>query len=76
MKAVRSHDYRIDRVRECEFYQIQPISAAGILPTRFFGGEKEQKRNPDCMAKRRSKAFGKARSLFLQKCLFPGRRAR
>jgi hypothetical protein len=21
MKAVRSHDYRIDRVRECEFYQ-------------------------------------------------------
>ena len=74
MKAVRSHDYRIDRVRECEFYQSRYRQRAFYLQG-FLEARRSRKRNPDCMAKRRSKAFGKARSLFLQNCLLPGRRA-
>ena len=44
MKAVRSHDYRIDGYGNANLSK--SISAAGILPTRFFGGEKEQKMDP------------------------------
>jgi hypothetical protein len=43
MKAVRSHDYRVDGYGNVNFIK---VSAVGILPTRFFGGEKEQKKKP------------------------------
>ena len=44
MKAVRSHDYRIDGYGNVNF--IKSISAADIRSSRFFGGGKEQKEEP------------------------------
>jgi hypothetical protein len=69
MKAIRTHDYRIDRVRECEFYQSRYRQRAFDLQG-FLEARRSRKRNPDCMAKGRSKPFGKARTLFLPDDLF------
>jgi hypothetical protein len=75
MKAIRTHDYRIDGYGNVNFYQNRyrqrTLDLQGFLEAR-----RSRKRSRDWMAKRRAKAFGQARSLFLQKCLFPGRRAR
>jgi hypothetical protein len=43
MKAVRSHDTASTEYGNVNF---KSISATGILPTRFFEGEKEQKTEP------------------------------
>ena len=48
MKAVRSHDCRIDRVRECEFYQSRYRQRAFYLQG-FLEARRSRKRNPDCM---------------------------
>jgi hypothetical protein len=72
MKAVRSHDYRIDGYGNVNFIKVDIGSGHSTFKVfwRRERSRKRRKRNPDCMAKGGSKPFGKARSLFLPDGLF------
>ena len=74
MKAVRSHDYRIDGYGNVKFIKVD-IGNGRFDFQGFLEARRSRKRNPDWMAARTRKANGKARALFLQKGLLPGRRA-
>ena len=44
MKTIRTHNYQIDGYGCVNFIKVD--MGSDILPTRFFGGEKEQKTEP------------------------------
>jgi hypothetical protein len=69
MKAVRSHDYRIDGYGNVKF--IKSISATDIRLSRFFGGEKEQKTEPGLDGCKNAKSQRKSSRSFSAKRLAP-----
>jgi hypothetical protein len=69
MKTIRTHNYQIDGYGCVNFIRVD--MGSDILPTRFFGGEKEQKTEPGLPGCKSVKRLRQSSLSFFAKRLVP-----